>query len=99
VYRLVVLEHFLVLLVYLVNRLEAGVGYLGDGELFVVGLLGRDDGGVGDEREVDSGIGNQVGLELGQVNVESSVESEKRNFNFIITNRFSKLAQHDELFL
>ena len=35
----------------------------------------RDDGSVSDEREVDPGIGHQVGLELIQINVESSVEA------------------------
>ena len=64
-------------MVYLVNRLKAGVGDLGDGELFVVSLLGGDDRGIGHQRKVDPGIGNQVGLELGQIHVESSVESEK----------------------
>ena len=43
----------------------------------MVSLLGRDDRRVRDEGEVDSGIGNQVGLELGQVDVQSSVEAER----------------------
>merc|ERR1711865_933432 len=47
--------------------LEGRVGDLGDGELLVVGLLGRDDGGVGGEHEVDMGVGDEVGLELGDV--------------------------------
>jgi hypothetical protein len=90
----------LVLLVYLVNWLEASVGDLGNGELFVVGLLGRDDGSVGDEREVDSGIGNQVGLELGQVNVESSVESEKKFLFHHYKSIFKTCpTKHDKLFL
>lgn len=63
---------------HLVCGLEARVGNLGNGELLVVGLLGRDDGGVGDEREVDTGVGHQVGLELGQVDVEGTVEAERR---------------------
>lgn len=37
-----------------------------------------DDGGVGREHEVDAGVGNQVGLELGQVHVEGAVEAEGR---------------------
>merc|ERR1719326_2834052 len=32
--------------------------------------------GVGDQGEVDPGVGHQVGLELGQVHVESSVKPE-----------------------
>merc|ERR1712156_27392 len=41
---------------HLVSRLEAGVGDLRDGELLMVGLLGRDDWGVGDQGEVDPGV-------------------------------------------
>jgi len=56
--------------------LEGGVGDLGNGELLVVGLLGGDDGSVGGQHEVDSGVGDEVGLELGDVDVEGTVESE-----------------------
>jgi len=42
----------------------------------VVGLLGGDDGSVGDKREVDTWVGHQVGLELGQVHVEGTVEAQ-----------------------
>merc|ERR1711973_357704 len=59
---------------HLVSRLKAGVGDFRDGELLMVGLLGRDDGGVGDQGEVDPGVGHQVGLELSQVHVQGSVE-------------------------
>ena len=55
---------------HLVGRLEAGVGDLSNAELLMVGLLGGDDRSVGDEGEVDPGVGHQVGLELGQVHVE-----------------------------
>mmetsp|Transcript_26424 Transcript_26424/g.62713 ORF Transcript_26424/g.62713 Transcript_26424/m.62713 type:complete len:413 (+) Transcript_26424:283-1521(+) len=58
------------------GRLEDGVGDLGHGQLLVVGLLGRDDGRVAREHEVDAGVGHQVGLELGDVNVERAVEAE-----------------------
>ena len=61
---------------HLVSCLEARVGHLGDGVLFVGCLGGGDDGGVGGEGEVDTGVGDQVGLELVQVNVEGAVESE-----------------------
>lgn len=63
---------------HLVGGLEARVGNLGNGELLVVRLLGRDDRGVGDEREVDTGVGHKVGLELGKVDVEGAVETEGR---------------------
>jgi hypothetical protein len=56
--------------------LEGGVGDLGNGELLVVGLLGGDDGSVGGQHEMDSGVGDEVGLELGDINVEGTVESE-----------------------
>ena len=39
-------------------------------------LGGGDDGGVGGEGEVDTGVGDQVGLELVQVNVKGAIESE-----------------------
>ena len=50
---------------HLVGRLKAGVGEFGYSELFVVGLLGRDDRRIGGQWEVDPGVGHQVGLELG----------------------------------
>jgi len=62
---------------HLVGGLEARVGNLSDGELLVVGLLGRDDGGVGDQGEVDTGVGHQVGLEFGKIDVEGTVETER----------------------
>ena len=61
---------------HLVGWLEASVGDLGDGELLVVSLLSGDDRSVGDQREVDPGVGHQVGLELSQVHVESPVKPE-----------------------
>merc|ERR1719225_258989 len=59
---------------HLVGWLETGVGDLRDGELLMVGLLGRDDGSIGDQGEVDPGVGYQVGLELSQIHVQGSVE-------------------------
>jgi len=55
---------------------KGGVGDFGNGELFVVGLFSGDDGGIGGKHEVDSGVGDQVGLEFSDINVEGSVESE-----------------------
>jgi len=57
--------------------LEGGVGDLGNGELLVVGLLGGDDGGVRGEHEMDSGVGDQVSLELSDIDVEGTIESER----------------------
>ena len=42
----------------------------------MVGLVGGEDGRVGSEREMNPREGNQVGLELIQVDVEGSIESE-----------------------
>jgi len=56
--------------------LEGGVGDLSDGELLVVGLLGGDDWGVGREHEMDTGVGHEVSLELSDIHVKGTVESE-----------------------
>ena len=62
---------------HLVVGLEAGHGHLLDRVGLVGGLGGRDDGSIGDQREVDAGVGDQVGLELVQVDVEGAVEAER----------------------
>jgi len=60
---------------HLVVGLEAGHGDF----LYRVGLVGRlgsrDDWGVGDEREMDTRIWDEVGLELVQIDVERAVEA------------------------
>jgi hypothetical protein len=56
--------------------LEGGVGDLGNGELLVISLLGRDDGSVRGKHEMDSGVRDEVGLELGNINVKGTIESE-----------------------
>mgnify|MGYP003573970617 CR=1 FL=1 len=58
-----------------VGGLEDRVCDLGNGQLLVVGLLSRDDGGVGGEHEVDARVGHQVGLELRDIDVESTIET------------------------
>merc|ERR550539_559030 len=45
---------------HLVGGLEAGVGDLPHSELLMVSLLSGDDGGVGDQREVDPGVGHKL---------------------------------------
>ena len=62
---------------HLVGGLEASVGDFGDGELLVVSLLGGNHRGVGDQRKVNPWVWNQVGLELGEIDVQSTVESER----------------------
>jgi len=42
----------------------------------VVGLLGRDDGSVRREHEMDTWVGHQVGLEFSDIDVEGTIESE-----------------------
>ena len=60
------------------GRLEHRVGDLGDRELLVVRLLGRDDRRVRREHEVDARVRHEVGLEFGDVDVERAVEAERR---------------------
>merc|ERR1711976_406661 len=59
---------------HLVGGLKAGVGDLSHGQLLMVGLLSRDDGGIGGQGEVDTGVGHQVGLELSQIHIEGTIE-------------------------
>ena len=40
------------------------------------GLGGRDDRGVCDKWEMDTWVGNQIGLELCKIDIEGSIESE-----------------------
>mmetsp|Transcript_23795 Transcript_23795/g.51450 ORF Transcript_23795/g.51450 Transcript_23795/m.51450 type:complete len:498 (+) Transcript_23795:382-1875(+) len=56
-------------------RLEDRRRDLGHGEVLVVGLLRRDDGRVRGEHEVDAGVGHQVRLELGHVDIKRAVEA------------------------
>ena len=42
----------------------------------MIGLLGRDDRGIRRKHEMDSGVGDEVGLELGDINVKGTIESE-----------------------
>ncbi|KND94019.1 hypothetical protein TOPH_00909, partial [Tolypocladium ophioglossoides CBS 100239] len=62
---------------HLVVGLEAGHGHLLDGVGLVGSLGGGDDGCIRDQREVDSGVRHQVGLELVQINVEGAIKSER----------------------
>ena len=72
----------------LVGRLEAGVRDLRDRKLFVVSLLCGDNWSIGNEREVDPWVGNQVGLELSQINIKSTIESERGgNGRYNLTNQ------------
>ena len=59
---------------HLVGWLEASVGDFGNSELLVVGLLCRDDWSICSQREVDTWVGHQVGLELSQIDVQGTIE-------------------------
>mmetsp|Transcript_29185 Transcript_29185/g.73702 ORF Transcript_29185/g.73702 Transcript_29185/m.73702 type:complete len:506 (-) Transcript_29185:117-1634(-) len=58
--------------------LEDAHGDLRHGQLLVVRLLGRDDGCVRRQHEVDARVGDEVRLELGDVHVERAVEAQGR---------------------
>merc|ERR1711924_16160 len=55
------------------GRLEHRHRNLSHTQLFMVGLLRRDDGCVAREHEVDPGIWHQVCLELGDIHIEGAV--------------------------
>merc|ERR1719271_19111 len=59
-----------------VGWLKGGVGDLCNRERLVVGLLGRDDWGVRGNHEVDTWVWHEIGLELGDVDVECAIEPE-----------------------
>ena len=61
---------------HLVVLLEAGHGDFLDGMRLVVGLGRGDNRGVRNKREMDTGIGDKVGLELIQIHIQRSVEAE-----------------------
>jgi hypothetical protein len=61
---------------HLVGWFETCVGDFGNGQLFVVGLFSGDDWSVGGQWEMDPWVWDQIGLELGQINVQRTVESE-----------------------
>ncbi len=60
-----------------VGGLEHRVRDLMHRQLLVVRLLRRDDGRVRGKHEVDARIRHQVGLELGQIHVERTVEAQR----------------------
>ncbi len=65
---------------YLVGGLETAVGNLRHAQLLVIRLLCRDDGRVGDQREVNPRIRDQIRLELRQIHIESSVKSQRGRY-------------------
>lgn len=79
---------------HLVVGFEAGHGHLLDRVGLVCGLGGRDDGRIGDEREVDTRVGNQVGLELVEIDVERTIETERRGDRRDNCGCVSSIAQY-----
>ena len=59
---------------HLVGWLKASIGDLCYRKLFMVGFLSRDDRGVCGQREVDAGIGHQIGLELCQIHIQGAIK-------------------------
>jgi len=59
-----------------VGGLEDRVGDLSNGELLVVGLLGRDHRCIRAQHKVNSGVGHQVSLELSDIDVQGTIETE-----------------------
>lgn len=62
---------------HLVVGLKAGHGDLLHGVGLVSSLGSRDDRGIGDQREVNSGVRHQVGLELVQIDVEGTIKTKR----------------------
>jgi hypothetical protein len=62
-----------------VTGLEDRVGDLGHRKLLVVCLLSRDDGGKRGKHKVNTRIGSQVGLELGKIHVQGTIETKRRS--------------------
>ena len=60
-----------------VGGFERGVGDFGNGQLFVVSFLGRDNGGIRGKHEVDSWVRDQVGLEFSNIDVQGTIESQR----------------------
>jgi hypothetical protein len=60
-----------------VGRFEHRVGDLSNRQLLVVGLLSRDDRSVRGKHKVDARVGHKVGLELRDINIEGTIESER----------------------
>merc|ERR1712029_535485 len=73
---------------HLVGRLKASIGDLRDTELLMVSFLSRDNRGIGDQGEMNPGVGHQVGLELCKIHIESSVKPERgRDGGHNLTNQ------------
>ena len=78
---------------HLVVGLEARHGHLLDRVGLVGRLSCRDDGSIRHQGEVDAGIGDQVGLELVQVDVQRAVEAERGGDG---RDHYASVRRHEE---
>jgi hypothetical protein len=53
-------------------------GDIVDFEALMLALGGRDNGSIADQRVVDTGVRNQVGLELVQIHVQGTIKTQRR---------------------
>lgn len=60
-----------------VGWLEDRAGNLGNREALVEGLVAGDDRSVRGQHKVDTRVRNQVGLELGDINVQGTIETKR----------------------
>jgi len=63
---------------HLIVGLEALEGDIVDLEALMLALGGRDNGSIADQRVVDTGVRNQVGLELVQIHVQGTIKTQRR---------------------
>mmetsp|Transcript_12949 Transcript_12949/g.27497 ORF Transcript_12949/g.27497 Transcript_12949/m.27497 type:complete len:273 (-) Transcript_12949:506-1324(-) len=73
--------------------LERRLSDLGNGELLVVRLLRRDDGRVRRHDEVDAWVWHQVGLEVGDVDVERAIKAEPGGALVYVGRSMSRLRR------
>mmetsp|Transcript_4124 Transcript_4124/g.11639 ORF Transcript_4124/g.11639 Transcript_4124/m.11639 type:complete len:313 (+) Transcript_4124:715-1653(+) len=59
------------------GRLKGRVGDLGHRQLLVIGFLSRDDWSIRRQHEMDARVRHQVGLELGHIHVQGTVEAQR----------------------
>lgn len=62
---------------HLVGWLKACIGDLCNRKLLMVGFLSRDDRGICGQREMNSGVGHQIGLEFCQINIQGPIKTER----------------------
>lgn len=63
---------------HLIFRFEARISHVRNGVLLMKGLISGYDWRERDQRKVDSRVRNQVGLEFVEIDVQSTVEAQRR---------------------